>query len=173
MSQRRFFGLVAGVMEQLSALVASTGVGDAFKIVATGADGKLDNSLMPNGIGAQTTIATASETLGAGKFVNYFDNAGAFSARLADNSNGRPANGYVLTEFTVGQPAVVYPLDGVNSALTGLVVAGAYYLGTAGGVIATPLDEETEAGTGKISQALGIAKSATELVTDDSPAYVL
>ena len=41
-----------------------------------------------------------------------------------------------------------------------------YDLGTAGGVIAVPLDA-TDDDTGSIDQRLGLAMSATELSTDD------
>jgi hypothetical protein len=61
----------------------------------------------------------------------------------------------------------VYPLDGINSNLSGLTPGVRYYLGTAGGVIATPLVETDAGNVGSISQYLGYAKSATELVTND------
>lgn len=167
-----FLALVAGHTRQLFATVMSAGVADAGKILALGADGRLDGSVLPVGIGADTTQATASETVGAGKFVQYHDNAGTFSVRLADNSNGRYADGYVLEEFTLGTVATVYPLDGTNAQLSGLTPAIRYWLGTAGGVTATPLDETDVGNVGKVSQYLGVAKSATELVTDDA-GYVL
>lgn len=173
MSQRNFLARVAGGYKQLAAIISSAGAGDAFKIAATGSDGKFDMSLMPNGLGAATNIATASEGLAAGNFVNYHNNAGAFSCRLADNSNGRRADGFVAAAVTSGQPATVYPLDGINAHLTGLTIGSVYYLGTAGGVIASPLDEAAEVGTNKLSQRLGVAKSATEIITEDDPVVIL
>lgn len=115
----------------------------------------------------------ASEAIGAGKFVNFHDNAGTFSVRLADNSNGRRADGFVTEAFASAAQATVYPLDGVNSALTGLTPGARYYLDTAGGVTATPLVETDALNANKISQYLGTAKSATELVTDDSDPVTL
>lgn len=168
-----FLARVAGRFEQIFATVVSAGAANAGDIVGLGATGRLDMSVMPEGIGANTTQAVASETLGAGKFVNYHNDGGVFSARLADNSNGRQADGFVLEEFTAASVATIYPLDGTNAALSGLTVGSRYWLGTAGGVTATPLDETDAGNASKISQYLGVAKSATELVTDDSDPVVL
>jgi hypothetical protein len=168
-----FLARVAGKTKQLLATIVSVGAGDAGKIVGLGADGRLDASVMPVGIGAQTTQAVASEALGAGKFVQYHDNGGVFSARLADNSNGRQADGFVLAASSAAQAATVYPLDATNTAITGLTVGLRYWLGVAGGVTATPLVETDAGNTNKISQHLGVAKSATELVTDDDGSVVL
>ncbi|MDP2244005.1 hypothetical protein [Pseudomonas sp.] len=168
-----FLARVAGKTKQLFATVISSGAGSSGNIVALGADGRLDDSVLPVGIGADTTQAVASETLGAGKFVNYHDNTGVFSVRLADNSNGRQADGYVLEEFASAATATVYPLDGTNAELTGLAIGARHWLGTAGGVTATPLDETDTGNVNKISQYIGVAKSATELVTDDDGYVVL
>lgn len=170
---QRFLALLDGARRQVQALVASVGAADGGKIVATDPTGRLDMSLMPVGIGANTTQAAASETLGAGKFVNYHSDGGVFSARLADNSNGRQADGFVLEEFTAASVATIYPLDGTNAALSALTVGSRYWLGTAGGVTATPLDETDAGNANKISQYLGVAKSVTELVTDDDGFTVL
>ncbi|SDJ61688.1 hypothetical protein [Pseudomonas indica] len=168
-----FLARIAGRTQQILATVISAGAANAGEIVALGPDGRLDDSVLPTGVGANTNQATASELLGAGKYVQFHDDGGAFSVRLADNSNGRAADGFVLEEVALGQPATVYPLDAVNAALTGLTVGGRYWLGTAGGVIAVPLDEADEANVNKISQYLGVAKSATELITEDDGYVVL
>lgn len=168
-----FLARVAGATKQIFATVVSAGAANAGDIPALGDDGRLDESVMPVGIGADTTQAVASETLGAGKFVNYHNDGGVFSARLADNSNGRQADGFVLEEFAGAATATVYPLDGTNAQLTGLTIGARYWLGTAGAVIDTPLDETDAGNANKISQYLGVAKSTTELVTDDSGYVVL
>lgn len=115
----------------------------------------------------------ASEALAAGRFVNLYANAGVLNARLADNSNNRPAHGFVRSAAASAATATVYPMDGINSALTGLTIGGTYYLGTAGAALATPLDATDTANNGKIDQKLGVAKSATELLTDDYDYVVL
>lgn len=168
-----FLAQVAGKAKQIIATVVSAGSADAGKIPAFDTDGRLHVSTMPVGIGPAITLAVASEALGAGKFVNYHSNAGVFSARLADNSNGRQADGFVLEAFASSAAATVYPLDGTNAALSGLTIGTRYWLGTAGAVTATPLDETDVGNTNKISQYLGVAKSATELVTDDDGHVVL
>lgn len=168
-----FLARVAGKTKQLFAIVVSAGVADAGKIPGLDATGRLDTSVLPVGIGADTVQAVASEALGAGKFVNYHDDVGVFSARLADNSNGRQADGFVIEAAALAAPATVYPLDGTNAELTGLTIAARYWLGTAGAVTVTPLDETAAGNANKISQYLGVAKSATELVTDDDGYVVL
>ncbi|AVS68121.1 hypothetical protein C8245_22860 [Paracidovorax avenae] len=162
-----FLSRVAGKTRQFFGLVVSAGAADAGKLVATGSDGRLDPTVLPVGIGANTTIAPASEAIGAGKFVNFHTNAGALNMRLADNSNGRQANGYVKDAVASGASGTAYPLDTTNAALTGLTPGATYWLGTAGGVIAAPLDGTDTANASKVCQELGTAKSATELVTDD------
>ena len=112
-----FLARVAGKTRQIFGIDVSAGAADAGKIPAFGPDGRLHLSMMPAGIGVQTTQATASEAIGAGKFVNFFDNAG--------------------------------------------------------GVVATPLDETDAGNVNKISQYLGVAKSTTELVTNDDGYVVL
>lgn len=170
---KAFLARVAGRTRQILATVVSAGVANAGDIVGLGPDGRLDESVLPVGIGANTTQATASEAIGAGKFVNYHESGGALAVRLADNSNGRHADGFVLEAVSSAGTATVYPLDGTNAQLTGLTVGGRYWLGTAGGVTAAPLDETDAANANKISQYLGVAKSATELVTDDDGYVVL
>lgn len=167
MATQKFLARNAGKSKQVTALTTSSGVGDAGKIVATGSDGRLDESVMPLGIGANTTAAVASEELGAGKFVNFYSDAGTLKARLADNANGRPADGYVTETIAADDTASVYPLDGVNANMSALTIGSEYWLGTAGGVIAVALDASDDANVNKIDQYLGKAKSATELITTD------
>lgn len=167
MATQRFLSRLNGKTKQTQALVTSAGSGDAGRVVATGTDGRLDESVMPLGIGANTTQAAASEQLAAGKFVNLWNDAGVLKARLADNSNGRPADGYVTATYNADDDATVYPLDGVNANLSGLIIGSDYWLGTAGSVTATPLDSTDDANVSKIDQYLGKAKSNTELITTD------
>jgi hypothetical protein len=170
---QKFMALVGGVKRLIEGLVSSAGAADAGKIPALGADGRLSMTMMPAGVGANSQPATATEAIGAGKFVNFHDNGGTFSMRLADNSNGRRADGFVLVAVANAAVGEVYPLDQINSALTGLTVGSDYWLGTAGGVVTPALDETNAGNAGKLSQYLGYAKSATELVTTDSDVVTL
>ncbi len=173
MAASKYLARVNGRTQQQSTKQASTGVPDAGKIPSLGDDGRLDMSLMPAGIGADTQILPASEALSAGNFVNIWADTGVAKARLADNSNGRPADGYVLDAVSSAADATVYPLDGTNSELSTLAPGASYWLGTAGGVIETPLQETDVVNAGKVSQMLGKAKSATELMTSDDSYVIL
>lgn len=168
-----FLALVGGKVKQIWSIAVSAGAADAGKIPALGADGRLDATVMPAGIGANTKAVPASEALGAGKFVNFFDDAGTVKVRLADNSNNRPAHGFVLVAAASAASATVYPLDVANTALSGLTPGAEHWLGTAGGVTETPLDASLPANANKVNQLLGVATSATELRTDDYGYQVL
>jgi hypothetical protein len=166
-----FLARVGGRIQQLFAITTSAGAADADKIPALGSDGRLDISMMPVGVGANVVVATASESLSAGRFVNLFVDAGVLKMRLADNSNGRPAWGYVREAVAADASGSAYRLNTVNANLTGLTPGSDYWLGTAGGLIATALDPETDAG--KVDQYLGMSSSATELVTvEHAPVYL-
>ncbi|MCD5994138.1 hypothetical protein KDX38_11085 [Pseudomonas sp. CDFA 602] len=163
---------VNGQTQQYTPVVASAGAADAGKIPALGTDGKLDPSTYNAGSGVSTTPYPATEAIGAGKFVNIYPNAGVISIRLADNSNNRPAHGFVIAAVANAAQGSVYDLDATNTALSGLTVGSNYFLGTAGGVV-TPALDATTATSGAIDQKLGFAKSATELKTDDFDFVVL
>lgn len=170
---QKFLVRESGQTTQKEAVATSIGAADAGKIPALGPGGKLHESMLPTGIGANTTIVPATEELSAGSHINLYSDTGAMKARLADNSNGRPADGFVKDAVTTGANATVYPLDEVNPGLTTLTPGAKYWLGTAGGVIATPLDETDPANAGKVSQFLGKAKSPTELITNDDGYVIL
>lgn len=170
---QRFLERKNGRTQQKQATVESAGAADAGKVLALDDDGRLHTSVLPAGIGADTQILPASEALSAGVFVNIWTDAGVAKVRLADNSNGREADGYVLEVVADAANATVYPLDGTNSELSGLTAGARYWLGTAGGVIDTPLVETDAANANKISQLLGKAKSETELITADDSYVVL
>lgn len=163
MAAQGFIARVGGKFKQVFAVLTSAGAADAGKIPGLDAAGKLDASFLPTGIGSNSVVAVASEAIAAGKFVNLYANAGALGIRLADNSNGREAWGYVTAAVASGASGTAFRLNTVNASLTGLTPGASYWLGTAGGTIATALDPVAD--TGKLDQFLGIAKSATELVT--------
>lgn len=166
-----FIAVVSGKLKQVFGITSSAGAADAGKIPALDAGGKLDNSFLPTGIGANTVAAPASEALSAGDFVNLYNNAGALGVRKADNSNGRPAHGYVKAAVSSAATATVYRLNTTNDSKSSMTPGTEHWLGTAGATITTPLNETTD--TGKVMQYLGIAKSATELVTVEEPPVTL
>lgn len=167
MAAQRFLTRTGGKTKQAQGKTASTGAADAGALVALDDTGKLDESVMPLGIGVQVNILPASEALDAGDFVNIFDDAGVAKVRKADNSNGRSADGFVTAAVSSAADATVHPLDGVNAAMTALSPGKEYWLGTAGDVIEVPLDETDPLNANKVSQQLGKALTATELRTDD------
>ena len=146
----------AGVKQLLSAISAFTG--NANEIVATDGSGFIDPSLLPPGIAAKTVSATAVGTVTAGAFVEFFDNAGTPSVRLADDSLGIPANGFVLTAIPDTTVGTVF-LSGSNTAVTGLTAGEKYFLAAAGGVDQAP----NVTTNGDVVQLIGTAVSATEI----------
>lgn len=152
--------LVSGVITQVEAKVSSAGAGDAGKIVALDAAGKLDNSVMPSGIGADTKSITASENLAGGDLVNVWNDSGTLKVRKADATTaGKEANGYVLASVTSGASATVY-FEQVITGLSGLTLGALYFLSTtAGGVTAT-----APSSSGNVSQRIGRAISTSELL---------
>ena len=138
--------------------VAAAQTSAANSIVATGAAGTLDPSLLP-----ETEVVTgvvSSENIAAGAFVNFWNNAGTINVRNADNSTiGKQAHGFVTAATTSGQSPTVYR-TGTNAALSGLTAATEYFLGSTGGFTAT-----LPSASGCIMQRLGIALSTTALYT--------
>jgi hypothetical protein len=159
MSSNRFLTLVSGVQTLVEAIATSAGAGDANKVIRTSGDGRLDSSLMPSGIGAQTVTATATEALVAGDWVNLT----ATGVRKADNSNNRPVHGFVLASVANAATATIYTA-GLNTARTGLTTGTQYFLSTAGAQTATA---PTAAGT--IVQTIGVAINATTIPFDFTP----
>lgn len=149
-----------GRIEEERGVTVSAGSGDVGKFPQFDANGKLDVSVLPSGIGAESESAVASEALAAGVFVNTFDNAGTKSVRMANGSTpGLEANGYVTSAFAAAATATVFT-DGANTSRSGLTPGATYYLGaTAGSVTLVPLTT-----AGQIHQKIGKASSATSIV---------
>jgi hypothetical protein len=160
--------LINGKITQVEATVVSAGAGDAGEVVALDSSGKIDVSVLPVGVGPNVKVLVASEAIGAGKYVNVWNDGGTPSIRLADNSNGRDAHGFVKDAVASAASGTVY-FEGTNDDLTGLVAGARQYLGTAGGVTATP---PVFPGA-TISQLVGYAISATEIDTDIDDCIVL
>ncbi|MGG6283679.1 hypothetical protein ACQ4M3_19030 [Leptolyngbya sp. AN03gr2] len=163
MSTNLFLTIVNGVVRRVQAISVSSGVSDANKIISTDSTGLLSPTILPSGIGAQTESIVASEALVAGDFVNIYDNAGARNVRKADNSNNRPARGFVLTPVSSAATALVYT-TGRNTAMTGLTPGTVRFLGTAGSSTSTPPVAPN------LHQNLGFATSSTSLLFEyDEP----
>jgi hypothetical protein len=169
MAAKKYLSHAAGRIQEVQATVTSAGAGDDGKIVALDATGKLDNSVMPAGIGADTALIAASENLAAGDFVNVWNSAGV-KVRKADASvSGKEAHGFVLSAVTSGNNATVY-FEGTNTQVTGKTVGARQYLSAA-----TPgaTVETAPSASGNVVQFLGVATSATTLATEMEDGIIL
>jgi hypothetical protein len=156
MAAPRYLKWVAGKIKMFAAAVTSA----ADSIVATDSTGKIDVSFLPTGVGPEVVLATATEALTAGNFVNIYDNGGVISCRKADaTTNAKPAHGFVLANVSNGNVATIYGISNVNTALSGLTIGLEYYLSTTPGT----LQSAAPAVAGNISQFMGVATKTTEL----------
>lgn len=171
MAAKKFLRLVSGVITEIFGVQSSAGAGNAGDLVSLDDAGRIDSTMMPTGIGAETTTATASEALAAGDYVNLYNNGGSLGVRKADASGGvaKMAHGYVLAAVLNAGTATIY-YGNLNNQKTGLTIGSQYYLSgaTPGAVVTTP---PTTAAY--IVQMLGVARSATELLTEIQQPTVL
>lgn len=140
-------------------IINATVTSSANKIVKLDGTGKLDSTVLPTGIGADTASIIASENLAAGDLVNIYNNAGVANCRKADASTtGKEAHGFVLAAVTATGNATVY-FEGTNTQMTGLT-PGIQFLSptTAGRTTAT-----APSAAGQVSQVVGFATSATAM----------
>ena len=159
MAAKKFIRLVAGVLTEIAGVVTSAGAGNDGDIPALDATGRLDASVMPVGIGADTVTVTASEALSDGDFVNVYDDGGTAACRKADATTaGKRAHGFVLASVAGSAPAIVYT-SGINGHVTGQTAGPVFLQTTAGTVGAT-----VPSSIGQVVQTVGYATSATEVV---------
>lgn len=169
MAGNKYLKNVGGLPTEQAANQSSAGAGDAGAIVALDSTGRIDTTMMPVGIVADTASIVASEALSAGDLVNVWDNAGAFRVRKADASTtGKEAHGYVLAAVLITATAAVY-FEGPNTQKTGLT-AGVQYLSvtTPGGTQGT-----APSAAGQIVQRVGFATAATVMNFQSSLPIVL
>lgn len=158
MAGNKYLRNSAGTLTEEAAVQSSAGAGDAGKIVALDAAGRLDNSMMPTGIGADTASIVSSENLAAGDLVNIWNDAGTAKARKADATTaGKEAHGFVLSAVVAPAAATVY-FEGTNTAVSGLTPGNRFLATTAGTSTST-----APSGAGNVVQKVGVATSATTL----------
>jgi len=159
----------SGTLTEKEGTVSSTGVSEAGKVVALDTDGKLNESVMPTGVAADTLSITASEALSAGDLVNIYDNTGVTNVRKADAATNKEAHGFVKSAVNSGNDAFVY-FDGSISGFTGLTPGAKQYLSgtTAGQVTATAPTTASY-----IVQAVGWATSPTTISFEPQDKIVL
>jgi hypothetical protein len=168
MAGNKYIAMIAGLLTEVAASQTSAGAGDAGKIPALDAAGKLDTTFMPTGVGADTASITTSEALAAGDLVNIHNSTGA-KARKADASvSGKEAHGFVLSAAGSGASATVY-FEGTNTQVTGLT-PGVQFLSAATPGLATGTAPST---AGNVVQRVGFATSATALNFQSQPPVLL
>ena len=155
MAAKKFLRLVNGVLTEIFGVQTSAGAGNAGDLVSLDDSGRIDNSMMPVGIGADTSTITASETLAAGDWVNVWDDSGAKVRKADATTAGKEAHGFVLSAVTSGNPATVY-FEGTNTQVTGQTPGLVYLQTTAGTGGAT-----IPSASGNVVQSIGVAVSAT------------
>lgn len=159
MAAKDFLRVVGGVVTRVFGVQSSAGAANAGDIVSLDDTGRIDGSMMPVGLGADTAVIPASEALAAGDEVNIWSDAGVARARKADASTaGKESNGFVLAAVSSGANATVY-FEGTNTQKTGLTPGASYYLSTTPGAVVTAAPTTT----GQVVQFIGKATSATTL----------
>ena len=158
MAAKKLLRLIGGVITEVCGVQTSAGAGNAGDIVALDDTGRIDNSMMPIGIGADTAVINASEGLAAGDWVNVWNDASTAKVRKADATTaGKEANGFVLAAVTSGNPATVY-FEGTNTQVSGQTPGPVYLQTTAGTGGST-----APSASGNLVQQVGVALSATSV----------
>ena len=153
----KFLRNTAGALTEVFGATTG-GAPDADKIPSLDASGKLAVAMMPTGVGPDTNVFTASETLAAGDIVNIH----AGGVRKADATVvGQRANGFVLAGFASAAQATVYA-EGTLTGLTALTLGSDVFLGTTPGTVT----QIAPSAAGNIQQRLGVAVSTTSINFD-------
>lgn len=154
----KYIALVGGVKKEVEAEAIGGSTEKAGKIPALDAAGRIPESMMPVGIGADVYVGAAAEILAANTPFVYIKADGEIASAVA-SSGGNPTIGFILDNFSVAADATVY-FEGRVTGLSGLTPGARYYLSDTvpGGVTATPVS-----GAGKLHQYLGKAVTATTI----------
>jgi len=167
MAAKKYLAWISGRIKQVSSVVVSAGAGNDGDLVALDSSGKLDTSVLPSGIGATTTAATASETLSAGNIVNIWDDTGTTKVRKADaTAEGKEATGFVRAGFSSSATATIYLPGDVITGLSSLTPGARYYLNTTAGGIT---NDVSAFASGNVSQCVGIALTTSTLAFNPEP----
>lgn len=167
MAAKKFLRFINGVFTEVFGVQTSAGAGNAGDIVALDDTGRLDNSLMPVGIGADTKSITTSEALAAGDWVNIWNSAGAKARKADATTAGKEVHGFVLAAASSGADALVY-FEGTNTQVTGQT-PGPVFLQTTAGTGGPTIPNAA----GNVVQRIGVALSATEVNFEGGPAVTL
>lgn len=140
-------------------IINATVSSSANKIVKLDGTGKLDSTVLPTGVGADTVSIISSENLAAGDLVNIYNNGGVGTCRKADAStSGKEAHGFVLAATTSPAAATVY-FEGTNTQMTGMTPGRQYLSATTAGKTTTTAPNTAA----QVVQIVGFATSATAM----------
>lgn len=154
-----------GGMIEVEAADSSAGAGDAGEVVALDSTGRISDTMMPVGIGADTATLPTTDDLSAGDFVNIYDDTSVATIRKADaTTSGKEAVGFVLAVTTQPNDAIVY-FEGINDQVTGLTVGAMQFLDD---TVAGGTTETAPSATGNVVQKLGRAISTTAITFEAS-----
>ena len=157
MPAKKFLRLIGGVITEVFSVQSSAGAANAGDLVALDDTGRINNDMLPVGIGADTKTVAASEALAAGDWVNVWSSTGAKVRKADATTAGKEAHGFVLAAVSSGANALVY-FEGTNTQVTGQTPGPVYLQTTAGTGGAT-----IPSASGNVVQNLGVALSATEV----------
>jgi len=155
MAAKKFLRLVNNLVTEVLGIQTSAGAANAGDIVALDDSGRIDNSMMPVGIGADTAVIAASEALAAGDWVNVWNSTGAKVRKADATTSGKETHGFVLAAVTSGANATVY-FEGTNTQVTAQSPGPVFLQTTAGTGGAT-----APSASGNVVQRLGVAVSTT------------
>lgn len=151
----------------VNATVTSAGAGDTGKIVQLDSSGRIDSTVLPVGVGADSTVLTTTEAIASGDFVNVWNSAGAKVRKADATVAGKEAHGFVLVGVGSAASATVY-FEGTNTAVTGQT-PGNVFLSTTAGIAATA----APSAAGNVVQRIGFATSATAINFQSQPPITL
>lgn len=162
MAAQKFLTKGSGVLAEAQAINTSAGAGSEGKIPCLGADGRLNENMMPSGVSAETVTCKAGTGGLAENDVVYIHLVTVtLTADKADATDAtKRAQGYVKAAVNEGDDATVY-LDGELPG-TGLTPGAKYYLTTTPGTVSVT----APSASGNMVQCVGEAVSATEIKFD-------
>lgn len=163
MAASKFLKQVNGVLTEEAPVTSSA----ADKIPALDGSGKLNQNMMPAGIGPDTAVIVASEALSAGDFVNIHNSTGAKARKADATAAGKEAHGFVLAAVSSSGNATVY-FEGTNDQVSGMTPGDVFLATTAGLATST-----APSGSGNVCQKIGVAISATAINFERQPGIVL
>lgn len=102
-------------------------------------------------------VIASPGSISQGRLVNFWDGGGGPRVRLADQSDSRPAHGWVVSDATAGQVARVRLTGSANDNFSGLTIGATYYLAEDGTI-------DADNSITPARQVVGVAANASTLI---------